>query len=302
MDMILNKAQLTEVISHIDNEMAKTTIHQPILIAGERGSGKSTLLNEIIRTYSNDKIKFIKIDGRLVFNSTYIIEYIESVNCCSAENQSNNDMSSSIIVIDDMDFYFERSQYDDQYLLRNYLNSPKSPLLIASVSSIQKAITDYNAPFFEGFKTIYLPEFNIDYLNSLSLSPYKRQRVEIIMKYLPRVAHSLSTALEIVNSSDKSDTDINRLIDMYSSSYREKLEKLPVNSQKIIMCLAQSDGPMTLTDISQQTMTPGGILSTYIRQMIKNNIIRKTEKPKRRTPYEISDPLFKLWLSNGWNR
>lgn len=89
---------------------------------------------------------------------------------------------------------------------------------------------------------------------------------------------------------------------MYSSSYREKLEKLPVNSQKIIMCLAQSDGPMTLTDISQQTMTPGGILSTYIRQMIKNKIIRKTEKPKRRTPYEISDPLFKLWLSNGWNR
>lgn len=293
---------IQRILNFVGDERNTGHIPQPMFVVGSSGAGKTTLMH-LLRTRLNEEINIGSVqcfDGKRFFCSADIISVIEGENYDgSFRPEGDSDTKRRIVMIDDMDYFFNRSTFDDQYLLRNYLNHESSPLLIATISGVGKSLADYKAPFFEGVRLIYLPSIDKAALSSTGLSVETRRRLNSLMEYLPPVARSFKMALDVVATSECADNDLKELLDRFSQSYRFRLESLPVNSQKILYSIAQSNDPMTLTELRELTGLPSGILSTYLRQLAKSGEIRKTTADKRGAPYEIRDRLFKLWLS--WN-
>lgn len=288
----LNSNTIEKIMRYIDDEKASERIPQPILIAGSRGSGKSTLLKEIISRLNDqgdkDNVQFF--DGKQFFCSNDIIKAIES-NTASVKDG----MHRRIAIIDDLDFFFKRSSFDDQYVLRDYLNDQSAPLIIATISEINDSLTDYDAPFFEGIRVVYIPPFK-PLLDSITAPSEKTKRLLNLLKYMPPVIRSVKIATDIISLSDNMAEDLDNLLDITAPSFRSKFESLPPNTQKILTALANSDNPLTLSELRELTDLPSGTLSTYLRLLVQSDDIRKTEADRRGAPYEMRDPLFKLWL------
>lgn len=270
-----------------------------MFVVGSRGAGKSSLLRMLVKRLEDSGYpgKIQIFDGKKFFSSADIIRAIESEDVDSVSESSKDRI---IVIIDDLDYFFDRSSFDDQYLLRNYLNRESAPLLIATISGIGNLLADYRAPFFEGVRLIYIPPLEKKGIpnTAIGLSAEKQKRLDALMAYLPPVPRSFKIALDILAISDGAETDLRELLDRVSQSYRSRLEAMPVNSQKILCSLADSDVPLSLSELRDITGLPAGTLSTYLRQLVKSGDIRKTMPERRGTPYEMADRLFKLWLSS----
>ena len=290
-----------QIERYINDEERMDHIPQPTFIVGSRGSGKSTLLRSLMDRLAHSGLsdKVQSFDGKQFFNSYDIIRAIEGVHCESnMPIVKDNDENRRIVIIDDLDYFFKRSSFDIQYILRNYLNRESAPLLIATISGIDESLTDYRAPFFEGIRLVYIPPLSKSIISTLDIPAETQRRMLALMEYLPPVVYSLKLASEIVTLSNGENADIKELLNRVAPSYRFKLERLPVYSQKILYAMAMSKAAVTLAELRELTGLPGGTLSTYLRQMVKSGEIRKTLSPKRGTPYVISDNLFKLWISS----
>lgn len=291
-----------QIIRYINDEEVIDHIPQPMFIVGRRGSGKSTILKQLIKRLKNSGLsgRILHFDGKRFFKSQDIIRAIEGMDYDGSTSIINDHIKERrIVIIDDLDYFFKRSTFDSQYLLRNYLNHDSSPLLIATISEIDDSLADYRAPFFEGVRLIYIPPLDDSIVSTLGISTKQQQRLTALMEYLPPVIHSLKLASDIVSISDDAENDLQKLLNISSSIYRDRLENLPVYSQKILCALAMSKEALTLAELREQTDISGGILSPYLRKLVTQNIIQKTNSKKRRTLYEIRDNLFKLWLSSS---
>lgn len=297
----IEKNIIQRILRHVAEDLNPDRIPQPMLIAGSEGSGKSSLLQSLANSLANnDTTATLPIfDGKQFFSSRDIIGAIEEH---GTENKIDIDNKTEkirrIVMIDDLDYYFKRSDFDDQYLLRSYLNKETAPLLIATISGIDASLADYKAPFFEGVRLVYVPALSISTIDKMDISSDKKRRIATLMEYLPPVVRSLKTASNIVEISEDQDNDLKELVSSMAPQYRAKLENLPVYSQKILYSLANSDSPQKLSDLRVLTGLDAGILSTYLRQLLKSEDIRKTSPEKRGTPYQLSDRLFKLWLAS----
>ena len=299
----VNAQTVQQILRYIWDENTPGRIPQPMFIMGNDGSGKTTLLRNLVSDLGGmDQSYRIQIfDGKQFFCSRDIIRAIEGEGC--DENLiSNNSNSGSrrIVIIDDLDFFFRRSSFDDQFILRNYIYRESSPLLIATLSGVSDALADYRAPFFEGVRILYIPPF--DPQSVLTGFPAdKTKRISDLMEYLPTVIGSLKIASGIVLLSDDSKDDLRELIGRFALFYRIKFKDMPVYTQKVLYALSRCASPMTLSELRESTGLSSGILSTYLRQLVVSGEIRKTEPGKRGTPYEICDRLFSVWLSGEYS-
>ncbi|MDE7406943.1 MAG: hypothetical protein K2M76_00865, partial [Muribaculaceae bacterium] len=264
-------------------------IPQSMFIIGGSGSGKSTLLRDLYIDLKNggwtDLLHIF--DGKQFFCSQDIIDAIEA--------SLPYDDKRRIVIIDDIDFYFKRSSFDDQYRLRSYLSHESAPLLIATLSGVTDALANYKAPFFEGVRIIYIPPFN-----PILHPTTKSKRLRKLLEYLPPVIRSFKIASDIIAKSNNPENDLNELLNLNSPLYRNKLNRQPVYSQRILYAIANTKKPATLSELRKSTGLPSGTLSTYLRQLSLSGDITKTESKKIGSPYEICDPLFKLWLSDNF--
>ena len=293
---------LSHMMLHIEAEKSVGHIPQPLFLIGSFGSGKTTLLIELARRLREngwgESVQLL--DGKEFFSSNDIIKAIEGTDYDGTRPLKGNGDRRRIVIIDDLDFFFNRSPFDDQYLLRNYLYQPEAPMLIAAVPKISEALADYKAPFFEGVRTIYIPAITQDSLSeTLNLPEEKAKRLSALLAYLPPVIRSVKIACDIIDRSDWPDNDLKELSTLSAPIYRARFDSLPAYSQKILISLSKSATPLNLSQLRELISAPAGSLSPYLQQLVQDNTIRKTDPEKRGTPYEITDKLFKLWLSNG---
>lgn len=303
-DSLTNIFQQTveQILRYVEAEKTVGHIPQPLFLIGSFGSGKTTILTELAKKLQENGFNGLiqLFDGKEFFSSNDIIKAIEGSGYDGSQPLKNNDGRRRIVIIDDLDFFFNRSSFDDQYLLRNYLYQPEAPMLICALPKVTDALTSYQAPFFEGVRIIYVPSITSDsILKSYTPATEKTKRLSTLLDYLPPVIRSVKIATDIINMSENSDNDLKELINIYAPIYRIKFESLPIYSQKVLIALAKSDGPLTLSQLREITDIPAGNLSPYLRQLARTQEIRKTDAEKRGAPYEIPDKLFKLWLTNG---
>lgn len=288
---------IQKIIRYVHDDGSLGHIPQPLFIVGSSGAGKTsmiTMLTTALKSKSYDG-NIMTFDGRQFFDTADIIRAIENDN---DNGKTESRPKRNIVIIDDVDYYLTRSSFDDQYRLRNYLNRENSPLLIGTISRVGESLTDYDAPFFEGVRLVYIPPVDNLLLAETDIPSETYDRLTSLLEYLPPVVRSYKVASDIVGVSDSADTDLRELLYRYSPIYRERIDRLPVYSQKILFELANAEKPVNLSELRDLTNLPAGTLSTYLRQLVNTGIIKKIDPDKRGTPYEIRDNLFKKWLSS----
>lgn len=281
-ELSVNDNAFNAVILEI-NSNSESSVPQPVIIIGQNGAGKTTLLKRIYDSDICRKKSKIWIDGRSIFCSDDIISKVEYP-------------KTSILFIDDMDFFFTRSSYEEQFRLRNFLYNEGAPMMISSVSKILPALTEYEAPFFEGLKNIYLNPISSDDLTGL-FNKQDIRRAETLMNLLPPTIRSLRTVYTIIRINKSPDEDLSFLLSIFSEKYQNLYSKLPPYSQHILNALGTVNDGMTIPEIRNNTGLQTNILTAYLSSLKKNGIVNIDKSIKKNARYSIKDPLLKCWIN-----
>lgn len=204
-----------------------------------------------------------------------------------------------VLLIDNVQYYFERSDNTEQYNLRGKLNKAGAPILIATADKVLPAFTRYESAFFEGFKISYIrPLVVTDYSMFVGYEA-DMTRLENLMFYLPKTPRSLQIAAKIIEDSASPEMDIMLLLDYFSFYYQAKYDSYVVQIQRILSAIARLENGVSLQEIRQMTGQDNGKISPYLKLMADRKIIDRTSQTQRGGIYTITDPLFKLWLQTN---
>ena len=304
--LAINEEAYTALNSYLLKEnVAKTA--QPNLIVGESGCGKTFLMK---RLYSNIKENMgttlypIVIEGKSLFSTDDIWNqctlYLNIEGCNDRFDAilkwQETNSKRVVLFVDNIQYYFERTDNTEQYGLRGKLNRSGVPILIASVEKVLPAFTDYDAAFFDGFKITYLKPLTITAIDEITSGGYDTNRLENIMAYMPKTIRSMFIAMGILDKSEDSTNDLAFLSDYFFSYYQEKFDVTSIQTQRILSALSQSESGLSLSEIREITGQENGKISPYLKLMADQKLINKEAKSLRGGIYSIIDPLFKLWL------
>lgn len=204
-----------------------------------------------------------------------------------------------VLFVDNIQYYFERTDNTEQYGLRGKLNRNGAPILIASVEKVLPAFTEYDAAFFDGFKITCLKPLTISAIDEIINGGYDTNRLGKIMSYMPKTIRSMFIAMGILDKSEDSTNGLAFLSDYFFSHYQEKFDVTSTQTQRILSALSQSESALTLSEIREITGQGNGKISPYLKLMIDQKLISKEAKSLRGGIYSIVDPLFRLWLRHN---
>lgn len=170
-------------------------------------------------------------------------------------------------------------------------------MLIATISRILPALTDYKAPFFEGLKIVYLSTKEVERLIPHIFGELSG-RAHKMLDYLPSSVQSLATIHHILASGESSDRDMTALTSLYDGKYRNIYQNLPVNSQHILNVLAQDKSGLLFADIREKTGLATGSLTPYLKSLDAAGLIGIDRSVRKKTRYSLADPLMRLWLNS----
>lgn len=307
--LAINEEAFAALSSYLSKEDI-TKIAQPNLIVGESGCGKTFLIKRlysIVKENMGNTLYPIVIEGKSLFSTDDIWEQSTLHLNIEGDNDSfdavlkwqETNSKRVVLFVDNIQYYFERTDNTEQYGLRGKLNRSGAPIIIASSEKVLPAFTDYDAPFFDGFKITYLKPLTLSAVDEIKDGGYDTNRLEKIMAYMPKTIRSMFIAMGILDKSEDSTNDLAFLSDYFFSHYQEKFDVTSTQTQRILSALSQSESGLTLSEIREITGQGNGKISPYLKLMIDQKQIRKEAKSLRGGIYSIIDPLFKLWLRHN---
>lgn len=304
--LAINEDVLASLMNCLSKEdMTKTA--QPNLIVGEPGSGKTFLMKRLYGKINDDMgtaLYPIVIEGKSLFSTDDIWAHCASVLDIGSEGDEyegilqwqNKESKRIVLIVDNIQYYFERTDNTEQYGLRGKLNMVGAPVLIATSEKVLPAFTEYNAAFFDGFKITYMKPLTTALISDIIDKQNDIIRLEKLMSYMPRTIRSLFIAVGILEKSDDADKDCDFLSDYFSSFYQVKYDSASIQTQRILSALSRAESGYSLAEIRDITGQENGKISPYLKLMADQKLIIKEAKTLRGGIYSITDPLFKLWL------
>ena len=298
-----------DALSSLKNGLSNENPSRPAqarMIVGESGSGKTFLLARLYQCVNADMAEHIVpvvIEGKRIFSSDDIwsecyrqLDFQGNSEYEGILNWQASSQKRILLLLDNIDFYFRRSDKADQYALRGKLNKAEAPILVASCDKVLPALTDYDAPFFDGFRLHYLKPLNLGtFLKSYELD-IDSTRLERLMTYLPYTIRSMILATEIIRTSDDQSRDLLFLVDHFHLYFKEVFDSLNVQTKRLLITLASSDTGLSLSGIRNLIHQDNGKISPYLKLMTDSRLIRRDGKSPRGSIYSIRDSLFKLWI------
>lgn len=288
--VVINNDIFTSIFRYLLKE-DRDKIAQPNLIIGENGSGKTSLLKRMYFSIGNSgkQLKPVFIEGKNLFSTDDIWKF------CPLQDDSRR----IVLLIDNIQYYFERTDNTEQYNLRGKLNKAGAPILIATSDKVLPAFTDYESAFFEGLKISYIRPLAVADYSMFVGNETDMARLENLMFYLPKTPRSVQIAAKIIEDSASPEMDIMLLLDYFSFYYQAKYDSYVVQIQRILSAIARAEYGVSLQEIRQMTGQDNGKISPYLKLMADRKIIDRTSQTQRGGIYTITDPLFKLWLQTN---
>ena len=307
--LAINEEAYTSLSSYLSKEDVTKTA-QPNLIVGESGCGKTFLMKRLyckVKDCFGNVMYPIVIEGKSLFSADDIWSQCAMQLGISYENggfdaimQWQEYNSKRIVMfVDNIQYYFKRTDNIEQYALRGKLNKKSAPIIIASSETVLSAFTTYDAAFFDGFKITYLKPLNVSAIEKITNGEYDINRLWRMMSYMPKTIRSMYIAMGILDKSDEPAKDIHFLSDYFFSYYQEQFKAMSAQVQRILSALSQTDTGLVLSEIRGIVRQENGKISPYLKLMTEQKLISKEAKSLRGGVYSIVDPLFRLWLRHN---
>lgn len=269
----------------------QNSIAQSYVVVGLQGSGKTFLLNRIashVRKIKSCEYSPVLIDGKTLFSNEDIWRQ------CKGKTSKQR----TILLVDNMNYYFNRVSQDLQYELRGILNTPGAPILIASSTEVLPAFSKYDSAFYDGLRVLYIKPVSNSTIKELIKGFVDYERYNHIMQYLPKTIRSVKMVKNIIGNSNDERSDIVALVDLMSDYYQKMYDSYLPKVQKILMALSEHENGLALLGLREKLLLTGAELSPYLNKMIAQGIIVKKSTTKKDGIYSIADPLFMQWIQS----
>lgn len=343
------------------------SVPQHQLIIGQRGMGKTTLLARLALELREKRKDFlplafweeqhIEVDRLSVFwlncldsiadaldmagESTAARELDKKVDqikvikpeeeCAREARDAFGEASAKVgrrlvLFIDNFNLLLARLKKHD-HVLRSFFTRQGAPIIIGAAITPPADLADYDAAFYDGFKTTLLHRLSLeetkDMIIRLAEEYGQVEAVQNMWRELPRLSalRDLSggnprTSLLIYRLcahgfSDDIYRDLDVLLDETTPLFQSRFELLSDQGQKLVARLARHWKPATAETITELTGFPRGTVSPLLGRLEEEGMIEKVsmydpdrrDKPKqksgglsKRVGYQLTERFFNIWI------
>jgi hypothetical protein len=225
-----------------------------------------------------------------------------------------------LLLVDNMDLIFDRIGSDrEASRLREVLQHESWVLLVGSSSRVIEATYEYGQPFYEMFKVIELHPLDeqetlhllaglaerygaVDVTGVVKQESRKLGKLRLLMGGNPRTVGLLFGVLKEGPTEDLR-AQLERLLDSCTSLYKDRLESLPVQAQRVFDALAQRWDPATAADIAGDLRLSRGVTSGQLHRLVDKGLVEKVNHPARAIGFQVRERFFNIWcLMRGGRR
>ena len=218
-----------------------------------------------------------------------------------------------VLLVDNIQLVFENIGDQQQHVLREVLQRPGAPVLVAASPAPPPESRDYGAAFYDQFKTYYLPPLDLremrDLLASLAKSAGARRccRARAAISRpdrRPAPTHGwqpadYGTAVSLY-AEDFAPTvfgDLEQLLDRVTPLYKARFEELSQQMQVVAGAMANHWDPITARQLAEATGLAQNQVSPQLDRLKKLEWADEVEVfGTARAGYQIAERFFNIWF------
>jgi len=226
-----------------------------------------------------------------------------------------------LLLVDNLDLLLARlDPRREAHRLREVLQQETRIMLVGASTRPILETFDYDSPFYDLFDVIKLEPLNLDetldFLRKLGTSFHREAETAAVIEQRGEdlsILHILTggnlrttTLLFSLLQEDpgaKLELLLDRLLDQYTSSYKDAIEALPPQGQRVFDSLARAWNPATAEDTARDLRIERGVASAQLHRLVERDLAVKVQLPQRSLGFQIRDRFFNLWyLMRGGRR
>jgi TPR repeat protein len=222
-----------------------------------------------------------------------------------------------ILLIDNINDLFKKLTDIETRRLREVLMTSKHLQLIGASSSVLEHGFQYDKPFFEFFDQIKLAPIGknetIDLMKALGenydasnriteIIKNNPQRIEALRRITGGVPRTLVLLFEILIDSNHGAAfeDLEALTDRVTALYKERMDNLKPQQQRIMDALARAWEPITANEVLELSKLyreniASNQVSSQLKQLEDNQLVEVIQTMGRRKSYRIRERFFNIW-------
>jgi tetratricopeptide (TPR) repeat protein len=363
---VARRPLFTRLYAEITSQEPQTVPSHQLLI-GQRGMGKTTMLARLALELRKERQDFlplsfweeqhIEVDRLSVFWLNCLDSYADSLDqagekaaaqaldariqaiqvikpeddCARAAREALTEVIQQesrrlVLFIDNFNLLLARLKEHD-HVLRGFFTRHGAPIIIGAAITPPADLSDYDAAFYDGFKTTLLDRLSLeetkDMILRLAEENGQSDTVKNLWRHLPR----LSALRDLSGGNPRTSLliyrlcaqgfgkdvykDLESLLDETTPLFQSRFEQLSEQGQKLVARLARHWRAATAEKITELTGFPRSTVSPLLGRLEEEGVIEKTplfdpgqrssastRKPglSKKTGYRLSERFFNIWL------
>lgn len=222
-----------------------------------------------------------------------------------------------ILALENLDRVFAAIGKGGQGSLRAWVESSTAVMVFATTPSLFSGVSSRTLPWYGSFIIENLPDVTLDEgaemlssaagargdsaLAEFVLSPEGRDRLKVIHRLAggsPRLWHIVADCVDI-QALDELVPAVEKLLDLLSPYYQQRLWQLPASEQRLVIELARGWEPRTVSDLSAVVGATSQTTSASLGRLTESRWVTSNKADtgdKRLTWYDLAEPLLRYYL------
>ncbi len=239
-------------------------------------------------------------------------EELEEASLLRLREYSRQKGKALLLLVDNFDLLLTRIDNRETHRLREVLQKETWLMLVGASAHPVLESFDYKSPFYDFFHVIPLEPLNLDEtLNFLRTLGHRFHREEETERLLSErradfaVLHTLvggnlrTTAMlfSLLGENPTAELSLllDRLLDQYTSTFKDVIEALPAQGQRVFDALARLWDPATAENVAKELRIDRGIASAQLHRLVDRSLAVKVPLPQRSIGFKIRDRFLNLW-------
>lgn len=222
-----------------------------------------------------------------------------------------------LLAIENLDRVFSAIGQAGQGSFRAWVETSMAITVLATTPTLFSGVSSRTLPWYGSFIVEQLPELTVTEgaqmvvaaavargdteLAEFACSTAGLDRLEVIHRLVggsPRLWHIVSGSVD-VSALDALVPAVEALLDQLSPYYQQLLWQLPAGEQRLVVELARSWEPRTVTDLAETVGVSNQSASTALGRLATDRWVVASKAPagdRRATWYDLTDPLLRYHL------